>query len=200
MRRFLPTLLCLLLAATPAAAGTDGTTVDGVCFVPSTSGESCRHMLLSEISRAQHRILVLAYSFTDAGFAAALVRARARGLEVRVVLDKSNVCPPAGAEDDKDDEDAACHRRGAATADRLVEGGVDVRIDRAHPIMHDKVIILDGERTITGSMNLTKKGASRNAENLVVLAGTSAAVAFAEKFAEHWDHSQPYAPELQHHK
>lgn len=181
----------LLLPATPALSAD---TVAGICFSPPRDGrEDCRSLAVREIDGAGEAILMLAYSFTDEPIADALIRAKKRGVEVRVVMDRSNFCAE-GNDDEDDGGHAACGRRGAAIADRLARAGIEVRIDRAHPILHDKVLILDRRRTITGSMNWTRNGAERNGENLVVLEGRDTARTFAADWEEHRSHSEPYAP------
>ncbi|ARJ65992.1 hypothetical protein WV31_10170 [Magnetospirillum sp. ME-1] len=191
MRRFAAAIaaVLLLLSATPALSAD---TVAGICFSPPRDGrEDCRSLAVREIDGAEEAIRMLAYSFTDEPIADALIRARKRGADVRLVMDRSNVCAEGN-----DDEDGgkACGRHGAAIADRLSRAGIEVRIDRKHPILHDKVIILDRHRTITGSMNWTRNGAERNGENLVVLEGRDTARTFAADWEEHRSHSEPYAP------
>jgi phosphatidylserine/phosphatidylglycerophosphate/cardiolipin synthase-like enzyme len=74
-----------------------------------------------------------AYGFTSKPIAAALVEAHWHGLDVRVVIDKSN----ATARD--------------SAARFLVKAGIPVRIDYQYRIMHDKFIEVDGETVETGS-------------------------------------------------
>lgn len=60
--------------------------VDALCFTP---GDDCTAVVVGQIGRAKHQILVQAYSFTDPDIAGALVDAKERGVEVRAILDKS---------------------------------------------------------------------------------------------------------------
>jgi phosphatidylserine/phosphatidylglycerophosphate/cardiolipin synthase-like enzyme len=41
-----------------------------------------------------------------------------------------------------------------------------MKIDTAHGITHNKIIIIDGETIITGPFNFTKEAQEKNAENL----------------------------------
>ena len=41
--------------------------------------------------------------------------------------------------------------------------GIPVRIDAAHAIAHNKVMVIDGETVITGSFNFTKAAEENNA-------------------------------------
>lgn len=178
----------LAIAAPPAGRAAE---VVGVCFVPGP--KDCAAAVVAEIDGAAASILVQAYSFTHDGIAAALVRAKGRGLDVRVVLDKSNVC--AGADGPDDEEAQACRSKGSRIAETLAKGGVGVRIDRRHAIAHSKVMILASRRVLTGSLNWTIAGATKNAENLVVLDGADVAALYAAEWAEHWGHSNPYGKE-----
>ena len=50
----------------------------------------CTQAVVSALSTAQKSILVQAYSFTSAPIARALVDAKKRGVDVQVILDKTN--------------------------------------------------------------------------------------------------------------
>lgn len=57
-----------------------------ICFTP---GQDCTAMLIDQINAAQKEIAVQAYSFTSYPIAKALVQAARRGVDVEVILDKS---------------------------------------------------------------------------------------------------------------
>ncbi len=57
-----------------------------VCFTP---GQDCEGEIVGAITSARQSILVQAYSFTSSPIAKALVEAKNRGVDVRVILDKS---------------------------------------------------------------------------------------------------------------
>src|SRR5690242_18118216 len=50
----------------------------------------CTEAVVREISHAGREVLVLAYSFTSKPIAQALMEAKARGVHVEIVLDRSN--------------------------------------------------------------------------------------------------------------
>ncbi|WP_231848931.1 phospholipase D-like domain-containing protein [Paramagnetospirillum magneticum] len=68
----------------PVAAGE----VAGVCFTP---GEDCTGVIVREIGQARREVLVQAYSFTSPEITKALADARRRGVDVRVILDSSQL-------------------------------------------------------------------------------------------------------------
>ena len=62
------------------------------------------------------------------------------------------------------------------------DAGIPTKIDAAHPIPHNKIMIIDGETVITGSFTFTKQAEGKNAENLLVIQDK----ALAEKYVENW--------------
>jgi phosphatidylserine/phosphatidylglycerophosphate/cardiolipin synthase-like enzyme len=80
------------------------------------------------IGEAKTSILVQAYSFTSAPIAKALLDAHRRGVQVQVILDKSQ------------------RSEKYSSADFLANQGVPTKIDSIHAISHNKVRhISDGE-------------------------------------------------------
>jgi phosphatidylserine/phosphatidylglycerophosphate/cardiolipin synthase-like enzyme len=132
-------------------------------------------MIIKAIGQAQKTIKVQAYSFTNADIAKALLDASKRGVQVRVVLDKSQ-------ETEK-----------YTSATFLVNSGVPVRIDDDFAIAHNKIMILDEETVITGSFNFTKAAEERNAENVLVIRGNKDLAKFyLQNWQWRWDASEAY--------
>jgi len=143
------------------------------CFVP---GEDCTGVIVSEIAAARREVLV---------------DAKHRGVDVRAILDKSNACR-GGDREQGGGEAVECGKKGAIAAETLVLAKVPVLIDRAHAIAHNKVIVLDGERVITGSFNFTRAAQERNAENLLVISDKVLAARYADNWHRHAEHSEPH--------
>lgn len=141
MSRFLFALLALL--AFPALAEPS----IRVAFSPN--GEAT-DAVVGVIREAKNTIQVAAYSFTSRPIAEALVTASRRGVDVRVVLDKSN----------------ETGRYSAATF--LTNQGMPVRIHGKHAIMHHKFLIIDEKTVQTGSFNYSR-AAERQPENVLIL-------------------------------
>jgi phosphatidylserine/phosphatidylglycerophosphate/cardiolipin synthase-like enzyme len=129
-----------------------------VDFSPDGGG---RALILQVLAAARHHILVQAYSFSDRRILAALSAAKARGVDVRVILDKS------------DTESYEHHQPVAAM---IAAQGIPVWIDDSVRIAHNKVMIIDGTDLITGSYNFTYSAAYANAENLLYLRNAPALV------------------------
>ena len=134
----------------------------------------CTDAVVKEIAAARSTILVQAYSFTSAPIAKAIVEAHKRGVDVQVVLDRSN------------------RTEKYSSADFVVHMGIPVRIDAQHAIAHNKVMVIDGQVVITGSFNFTKNAEESNAENLLVIRSPDLAAKYAANWKVHADHSEPY--------
>src|SRR5271170_7246211 len=108
-------------SAAPAAATVPGATV-AVCFAPE---EDCAAVAVGAIDRARHQILVSAYNLTTgSGIVEALVRARVRGVDVRLIADKRTPC-------ERNDG-----------IDLLVQAGTPIWIDHRVPIAHAKTMVI----------------------------------------------------------
>jgi phosphatidylserine/phosphatidylglycerophosphate/cardiolipin synthase-like enzyme len=133
-------LLTLIAVAMPALSGESDCPRVTVCFTP---GENCTQTIVQTLDLAKSSIQAQAYSFTSAPIAKALLDAHKRGVQVQVILDKSQ-------RSDK-----------YSSADFLANQGVPVVIDANHAIAHNKIIIIDGETVLTGSFNFTKAPSRR---------------------------------------
>ncbi len=143
-----------------------------VAFSPNGGGAA---LIIRTIGEAKKIIQVQAYSFTNADIAKALLEAHKRGVNVRVVLDKSQ-------ETEK-----------YTSATFLANAGVPVRIDDDFAIAHSKIMIIDGETVITGSFNFTKAAEERNAENVLVIRGNKElAKLYLQNWQWRWDASEAY--------
>jgi cardiolipin synthase len=112
-------------------------------------GRAC----LAAVAEAQGRVWVEMYLLTDDAAVEALVAARARGVDVRVLLEPS----PYGAETANEAAFAA-----------LAQAGVDVRwLQMATGLVHAKLLLID-QRVWISTANLTGAGLDRNREYLVL--------------------------------
>lgn len=132
--------------------------------------------VVAAIDTARRSIAVAAYSFTSRPIATAMLRAKDRGVEVRVVADKSQ-------------------RTARYSSVRfLANKGVPVRIDSRYAIMHNKFLVIDGRTVETGSFNYTRAAQMNNAENALVLTNVPAlAATYDREWNRLWAESQPLA-------
>jgi phosphatidylserine/phosphatidylglycerophosphate/cardiolipin synthase-like enzyme len=139
----------------------------------------CTDAIVREIDAAQTTVLVQAYSFTSQKIADALMKARKRGLDIKVILDRSN-------ETDK-----------YSSADFLLHSDIPSLLDDDHQIAHNKLMILDGKVVITGSFNFTKQAENGNAENVLIIRDPDIANKYTDNWVRHAEHSRPYAGKSQ---
>lgn len=130
--------------------------------------------VVNAINNAKTTIYVQAYSFTSAPISQALIEAKERGIHVEALLDKSNV------------------REKFTQADALSKRGIHILIDDKHAIAHNKIIIIDKQKVITGSFNFSKAAEESNAENLLILNSRELADIYAKNYEEHKSHSVIY--------
>ena len=144
-----------------------------VCFSP---GGHCAAVVIQEIGAARHSIYVQAYGFTHPGIADALAGAEKRGVDVEVILDKSN------------------RSESNSEAYLVVNAGIKTYIDSRHAIAHNKVIVIDEREVVTGSFNFTRAADEKNAENLLILKSPSLAKQYLQNWRVHEGHSDLYRP------
>ena len=65
---------------------------------------------------------------------------------------------------------------------RLREFGINVTKDKNPATMHHKVFIIDSSIVITGSMNPSKSGDTRNDENILIIHDKAIAKEYIEEF------------------
>lgn len=134
-----------------------------VCFTPSST--PCLPLILNALQKAQKRIALQGYGFTAPLIAQALIKAHRQGVQVTVILDKSQKKAPYSKKK------------------WLMKEGIPVFFDYKPAIAHNKVLLIDSDIVITGSYNWTNAAESRNAENLILIRDSSV-------FQKYWKNFQ----------
>jgi phospholipase D len=111
----------------------------------------CTEFTVQAIQAAKRSILVQAYSFTSSVIVSALINAQRRGVNVKILVDRSQLTA-----------------RGSKVA-LVLAAGIPTAVDKALGIAHNKVMIIDEEYVLTGSFNWTDAAEKRNAENLLLI-------------------------------
>jgi phosphatidylserine/phosphatidylglycerophosphate/cardiolipin synthase-like enzyme len=135
--------------------------------------ERCDVLLISLINRANRSVYVAVYSFTRDSLATALISAKERGVEVRVVIERERA-----------------YEQGSEYP-RLKSAGVDVRLDGNPNSMHHKFMVIDGYVVVTGSYNWSSAAEDRNDENIVVILDRDVAQRFVQEFERIWQTASP---------
>jgi len=133
-----------------------------VCFTPY---QDCTGKIVALIDGAKKTIFVQAYSFTSDPIAKALFRAFKRGVQVKIIFDKSQF---------KGDY--------YSSAKYLIPKGIPSWEDYKLNIAHNKVIIVDKSAVQMGSFNYTVSAQKYNAENVLIIHSK----VLAKKYLANW--------------
>ncbi|HNT60403.1 MAG TPA: phospholipase D family protein [Candidatus Bilamarchaeaceae archaeon] len=132
--------------------------------------------IISLISSAEHSVHIETYMMTSEEVIAALKAAKARGVDVRIILERR-------VEGD----------RNMHAFQSLSSAGIDVRwAPPSFKLVHSKMIIIDGKKVLVGSHNLSASALSQNREISVLFDGNSVRQ-FIEIFQRDWANTSPPA-------
>jgi phosphatidylserine/phosphatidylglycerophosphate/cardiolipin synthase-like enzyme len=145
------------------------------CFTPA---QACAELIVGILAHAQSQIRLQAYGFTSLPILTALVSAKQRGVDVVVILDKS--------------DDRASSSLGVSGAELVARAGIPVLIDYRPAIAHNKVIVVDKHIVVTGSYNFTAAAERRNTENVTVIDSSEVASRFLANWESRRGVSRPF--------
>ncbi len=141
------------------------------CFTPQ---QYCEGQILDLIYSAKKSIRVQSYTFTSYKIAHALANMHKRGVDVQVIMDKSQF---------------QCQY--FSQRNYLIEHGIPVFEDYKPAIAHSKVIIVDDQTVETGSFNYTKAAQKNNAENVLILQDKKLAQVYLLNWQNRKSESEP---------
>jgi len=105
--------------------------------------------IIRQIDNAREYIDIAIYSFTYEPVAEAIIKAKNRGVKIRILMDKGQ-------------------SKGKYSKYKFfLNKDISVIQDRHAGIMHNKIAIIDGRILFTGSYNWSKSAEERNEENLL---------------------------------
>jgi phosphatidylserine/phosphatidylglycerophosphate/cardiolipin synthase-like enzyme len=136
------------------------------------TGESIRDETIRRIDQTTRSLDVAMYTFIEPTLTEALIRAKDRGVSMRVILDALQA--------------------GTATsqADALKKAGITVKLMRGikgNGIMHHKVAIYDGGVVQTGSFNWTDNASCCSWENAVFIGAAEVVKKYQQMFELMWN-------------
>jgi phosphatidylserine/phosphatidylglycerophosphate/cardiolipin synthase-like enzyme len=184
MRRALLGLALLCACAAEAqipAQAPEALPARGTVQVAFTPWDNAEGMIVDGIRRARNQILVQAFSFTSRTLANALIAAKRRGVDVRVMADREQTFSGE-----------------ASRIPYLIRAGIPVTLEVRYQSAHNKVMVIDAgtadAAVITGSYNWTYAAQSKNAENVLILRhNPDIANAYAANWRRHFAEALPYA-------
>lgn len=153
------------LAGVKQGVGPSPAALGALCFSPG----KCDLQIVSIIDGAKKTIDAAVYGLNRPSLADALMRAKKRGLLVRLIAD-------------------SVQSRGAKEVPviaALLKAGIPIKRNTSY-LMHDKFCVVDGATVTTGSMNWTNNGVEHNQENLLVLKSSDIADSYSAVFERMW--------------
>lgn len=133
-----------------------------ICFTPPSQ---CGNFIAEQIKEAKQSIYIQAYGFTSKKIIDALIEAKKKGVEIEIILDRSNF-----------------HKKKQNVIKLLESNQIKIYQDKVAGIAHNKVMIIDNTIVITGSFNFTENADKRNAENVIVLHDSN----IAKQYYDNW--------------
>ena len=136
----------LMFTAGPAVALEHALLQNGRVEAYFSPNGGATRAIVRQIDGATQRVWLAGYSFSSDDIADAMIKAKARGVDVRAALDSRN------------------RTLYYSKATRIADVGIDMRLNHRYAIMHHKFVVIDDVVGL-GSMNFSAAGEGRNAEN-----------------------------------
>lgn len=136
-----------------------------VFFSPSSD---CEKNIINDIYESNKSIYAVIYSINNKNIMNALIDAKNRGVEVKILTDKLQ---------------ASGKYSGVKF---LYENGINIKIHTKHKIEHNKFAVFDDKKIITGSYNWTMAASDKNSENCIFLDDDEIVSKFKNRFFYLW--------------
>ena len=135
----------------------------------SPQDKTISNAVLPIIENAKDYIYIPIFVITENRVVEALINAKQRGVDVRLISDALNASSKY------------------SKIRVLRTNGVPVKIENYAGKMHSKTMIVDDKYSIIGSMNFSKSGETKNDENTIVLENAEIAKYLKRFFLYQWD-------------
>jgi len=135
----------------------------------SPQDEVITKQVVTYLDNAQKYIYMPIFVLTHKEIEKALLRAQARGVDVKIIVDATNVFAKA------------------SSVKMLRDSGVLVKVENFAGKLHSKSIIIDDEYILSGSMNFSYSGENRNDENMLILKNSRLSSFYREYFEYLWN-------------
>ena len=166
-------------------------------FGPTEGGapDALAEPILDLIGRASDTLLVATQQLEHASVVAALLRARSRGVKVRVLLEHDYLTEPEAVDDPL--APSGRNETNREVLSTLYRARIPVRADRTSRLQHTNVLVADGSDALLTSANLTPTGLHANLNHAVRVHDEAIAQAFTTEFEANWadERGSPHGPE-----
>lgn len=124
--------------------------------------------VLGYVNNAKKYIYMPVFVITHKPLESALLKAKERGVDVKLIVDATNVYATK------------------SSVQALRAAGVQVKVENYAGKLHSKSMIIDDEFILAGSMNFSRSGESRNDENMLIIQNPRLAVFYRDFFKYLW--------------
>ncbi len=135
----------------------------------SPQDKALQNAVIPLADKAQKYIYIPTFLITDTKTTEALIRAKNRGVDVKIIIDALN----ASAKYSKHS--------------LLRKSGILVKTENYAGKMHSKSMIVDDKYTVIGSMNFSYSGENKNDENMVIIENREIAGFYKKFFLYQWN-------------
>jgi phosphatidylserine/phosphatidylglycerophosphate/cardiolipin synthase-like enzyme len=170
--KIFPSLGSLLVLSLWLALGANAAVViptNTATQVDAAFDEDCERLLLREVAKAKKELLVASYIITRQSIVEAIGRIAERKVPVKL----------------KYDERQSDYEGMRKALEKLRKAGVNctaIKFSSRYGQMHDKFLVIDRQKVLTGSYNFTTTASKENYENLVLIEAPKIAEEFARAF------------------
>lgn len=133
-------------------------------------------ILIKEMNTAQKNLNVAIYSLTKEDIANAIIDAKKRGVDVKVITDKQE----------------SQSKSQKPILDKLKANNIPIKINAHAGLMHLKVSIIDDKTVTGGSYNYTESATKNNDENLIVMRDNNIVNEYVTEFNNMWTNNSDY--------
>jgi len=139
--------------------------------------------IIRQIDNAQEYIDIAIYSFTYEPIAGAIIRAKRRGVKIRILMDRRQA------------------QGEHSVYQFLLHNDIETIQDRRSGYMHNNIAIMDGRILFTGSYNWSKSAEETNQENLLEFIDKEEIIkVYQERLDYLWEFNEPQEHELSEEK
>lgn len=125
--------------------------------------------VLDYVNNAKKYIYMPVFVITHKPLEAALIKAKERGVDVKIIVDATNVYATK------------------SSVQTLRALNIPVKVENYAGKLHSKSIVIDDEFILAGSMNFSRSGESRNDENMLIIKNPRLAVFYRDFFNYLWE-------------
>jgi phosphatidylserine/phosphatidylglycerophosphate/cardiolipin synthase-like enzyme len=152
-------------------ANTESSTSSNIQYYFSNEGTKPDTELINLINSSNKTLDIAIYSLTKADIVNAIIQAKTRGVNVRLMSDR----------------ECSQNRYQKVELEKIKNAGIPIKINTHSGLLHDKYTVVDGSIVATGSNNYTNATTDENDENFIVIKDSNVAKGYDDNFSSMWN-------------